>query len=93
MQETRVWSLGWEKSPGEGNRNPSSILAWENPWTEETGPSDHKNWTQLSNQTTTITPKLSYHKHKEWEVSHKGKDGLTNTNFEIQIKATMPNQI
>ena len=43
--------------------------------------------------TTTITPKLSYHKHKEWEVSHKGKDGLTNTNFEIQIKATMPNQI
>ena len=27
--------LGW--SPGEGNGNCSSILAWEIPWTEEPG--------------------------------------------------------
>ena len=27
MQETQVGSLGWEESPGEGNDNPSSILA------------------------------------------------------------------
>ena len=26
---------GLEKSPGEGNATPSSILAWEIPWTEE----------------------------------------------------------
>ena len=25
------------RSPGEGNGNPSSILAWEIPWTEEPG--------------------------------------------------------
>ena len=28
-QETRVQSPGWGRSPGEGNGNPSSILAWE----------------------------------------------------------------
>ena len=27
--------LGW--SPGVGNGNPSSILAWKIPWTEEPG--------------------------------------------------------
>ena len=29
--------LLWEKSPGEGNGNHSSVLAWEIPWTEEPG--------------------------------------------------------
>ena len=37
---------GLERSPGEGNGNHSSILAWEIPWTEEPGglysPWDHK---------------------------------------------------
>ena len=28
---------GLGRSPGEGNGNPSSILAWEIPWTEEFG--------------------------------------------------------
>ena len=37
MQEKWVWSLGLEDSPGEGNGDPSSILAWEIPWTEEPG--------------------------------------------------------
>ena len=27
--------LGLGRSPGEGNGNPSNILAWEIPWTEE----------------------------------------------------------
>ena len=49
--------------------------------------------THISYATTTITPKLSYHKLKECEVSHKRQDGLTNTNLEIPIKATMPSQI
>ena len=31
MQETQAQSLGPEDPPGEGNGNPSSILAWENP--------------------------------------------------------------
>ena len=28
---------GSGRSPGEGNHNPLSILAWEIPWTEEPG--------------------------------------------------------
>ena len=28
---------GSGRSPGEGNATPSSILAWEDPWTEESG--------------------------------------------------------
>ena len=31
VQETRVQSLGLGRSPGEGNGNHSSILAWEIP--------------------------------------------------------------
>ena len=37
VQETQVQSLGWE-DPVEKEVAPhSSILAWETPWTEETG--------------------------------------------------------
>ena len=35
LQETQVGSLSWKDSPGEGNSNPSSILVWRIPWTEE----------------------------------------------------------
>ena len=31
MQETWVWSLGWEDSPGEGNGNPFQYSCLENP--------------------------------------------------------------
>ena len=37
MQETRVRSLGQEDPPGKEMAIPSSILAWEIPWTEELG--------------------------------------------------------
>ena len=37
MQETRVWSLGWEDPLEKGMATHSSILAWRIPWTEETG--------------------------------------------------------
>ena len=37
MQETWVRSLSWEDPLEEGMANPSSILAWEIPWTEEPG--------------------------------------------------------
>ena len=43
---------GWEDPPGEGNATHSSILAWEIPWTEESGRFQsmgfHKSQTQLS---------------------------------------------
>ena len=31
------WIPGYGRSPGEGNGNHSSILAWRIPWTEEPG--------------------------------------------------------
>ena len=38
MQETQVWSLSWEDPlEKEMAAHPSSILAWEIPWTEEPG--------------------------------------------------------
>ena len=37
MQDTWVWSLGWEDPLEEGKATYSSILAWEIPWTEEPG--------------------------------------------------------
>ena len=37
MWETWVWSLGWKEPLEKGKATLSSILAWRNPWTEETG--------------------------------------------------------
>ena len=37
MQETWVWSLGWEDPLEKGMATPSSILAWRIPRTEEPG--------------------------------------------------------
>ena len=57
MQETQVWSLGWEDPLEEEMATHSSILAWEIPWTEEpdrlqsTG--SQKSQTRLRDSTTT----------------------------------------
>ena len=37
IQDTQVWSLGWEDPPEKGMATHSSILAWRIPWTEEPG--------------------------------------------------------
>ena len=37
MQETQVWSLGWEDPQEKGMATHSNILAWRIPWTEEAG--------------------------------------------------------
>ena len=37
VQETRVWSLGWEDPLEKAMATQPSILAWEIPWTEEPG--------------------------------------------------------
>ena len=37
MQETRIWFLSWEDPLGKEIATHSSILAWEIPWTEESG--------------------------------------------------------
>ena len=56
MQETRVWSLGWEDPLEKEMAIHSSILAWEIPWTEEPGGLQSmglQSQTWLSNKTTT----------------------------------------
>ena len=57
MQETGIWSLGQEKTPGEGNDNPFQYSCLENPinrgaW-RATVHGVAKSWTWLSNSTTT----------------------------------------
>jgi len=51
-EETQVWSLGWEDLLEKEMATHSSILAWEIPWTEETGGlqslGSQKSWTWLS---------------------------------------------
>ena len=37
MQDTWVWSLGWEDPLEKGMATHSSILAWRIPWIEKTG--------------------------------------------------------
>ena len=37
MRETQVQSLGQEDPLEKENATPSSVLAWEIPWTEEPG--------------------------------------------------------
>ena len=37
VQETQVWSLGWEDPLEKEMTTHSSTLAWEIPWTEEPG--------------------------------------------------------
>ena len=37
MQETWIWSLGWEDPLEKGMTTHSSILAWEIPWKEQPG--------------------------------------------------------
>ena len=37
MQETQVWSLGWEDPLEKDMAIHSSIFAWEIPWAEEPG--------------------------------------------------------
>ena len=46
MQETWVWSLGWEDPLEKEMSTHSSVLAWRIPWTEEPG-GVTKSWTWL----------------------------------------------
>ena len=55
MQETQLRSLGQEDPLEKEMAAHSSIPAWRIPWTEEPGsPWGRKNWTRLSNYTTTV---------------------------------------
>ena len=47
MQETQVWSLGWEDPLEEEMATHSSILAWKIPWTEEPGGLQSMGWQRV----------------------------------------------
>ena len=92
MQETWVRSLGQEDPLEEEMKTPSSILAWEIPWTEEPGGLQstgsqrvRQDWGQHS------TARSDYHtgQHRSWQGGENGKSTggrkkkpkVTNTNF------------
>ena len=58
---------GTGRFPGEGNGNPSSILAWDIPWTKEPGGLQSmglkKSQTQPSNLTTIVKIKHAKYAH------------------------------
>ena len=69
MQETGVWSLGWEDPLEKEMATHSSILAWKIPWTEEPGRLQSMgsqrvghdwvtelNWTELNDQGCLMLP-------------------------------------
>ena len=61
MQETQekwIRSLGWEKSPEEGNATHSSIPAWKIPWTGEPEGLHYSPW---GHKELGITERLSTH--------------------------------
>ena len=53
MQETQIWSLGWENPLEKEMETHSSILAWKIPRMEGYSPQSHKDQTQLSMHTCT----------------------------------------
>ena len=60
MQETQVWSLGWEDPLEEGMATHSSILAWRIPWTEEPGRLQSMGWYDWSDWACTSSPTSSH---------------------------------
>ena len=61
MQETWVWSLGWEDPLEKGMATHSSILAWRIPWTEETD--SYSPWSQKESDMTERLTLFTFHKH------------------------------
>ena len=65
MQETQVLSLGQEDPLEKGMAAHFSTVAWKIPRTEEPGELQsvgvQENWTQLSDETTTIQAFCSFH--------------------------------
>ena len=47
VQETQVWSLGWEDPLQKGMATHSSILTWRIPWTEEPGGLQSMGWQRV----------------------------------------------
>ena len=66
MQETWVWSLGWQDPPENGMATHSSVLAWRIPWTEEPGDLQAMGSQRVRHGWVTHTHTHT-HTHTEWQ--------------------------
>ena len=64
MQETQVWSLGWEDPLEKEMATHSSILAWRIPWTEDPG-TEQSDVTEHTHKITFICPPVSTYIHAQ----------------------------
>ena len=76
MQETWVWSLGWEDPLEKGLATHSSILAWRIPWKEKPGGlqsmvSQRIGYDWASNTFTFFPLKGSYQPKKKKKINYK----------------------
>ena len=67
MQETRVWSLGWEDILEKGKASYSSISAWRILWTTIHGVA--KRWTRLSDFCFLFQAQSETHRVRMWIVT------------------------
>ena len=68
VQETWVWSLGWQDPLEKGMATHSSILAWRIPWTEEPGKLQSVGSQRVRHDWVTHT---HTHTHTEWHVCER----------------------
>ena len=97
MQKTRVHSLGWEDLLEKGMATHSSVLAWENPWTEESG-----GLQSMGSQESGMTERLNHHStYKSSSTqncrapSDRGKHRdprISRTNYFTQLSAALIKQ-
>ena len=87
MQETQVWSLGWEDPLEKGMATHSSIIAWRIPWTEELDglqslchkESDMTKWLNIFTEVLLIDPLSGLYRNKSTKFPTRDKDSCLQT--------------
>ena len=79
VQETRVWSLGWEDPLEKEMATHSSILAWKISWTEEPGGLQSTGSQRVGHDwaTNTVTHSIAWWETLRYSWSHKQDHSLT----------------
>ena len=79
MQETQFWSLGQEDPLEKDMATHSNIIAWQIPWTEETGgysPQGHK-----ESERSKVTKQRHIHKDRNQVKGYLGLSWGLNVNI------------
>ena len=90
MQETQVWSLGWEDLLEKGMATHSSILAWRSLWTEELGRLQSMGSQSIRHEWTTFTFYFTFSRAVEKQASktgRKGAEGVPKEEHPTQVSA------